>query len=81
MRDDGVGAPISLRPPKTGDVVLLDPNLVGKIVNNGVPDRPMKTVAGGTLTLVGLVDKTLLCDERAATIDGLTDCSATLRAP
>lgn len=81
VRDDGVGAPISLRAAKFGDAVLLDPNLVGKIVNNGVPDRPMKTVAGGTLTLVGLVDKTLLCDERAAAVDGLTDCAATLRAP
>lgn len=81
VRDDGVGAPISLRPAKTGDVVLLDPNLVGKIVSNGIPDRPMKTVAGGTLSLVVLADKFLLCDERAPAIDGLTDCATTLRAP
>lgn len=81
VRDDGVGAPISLRAAKAGDVVLLDGNLVGKVVSNGVPDRPMKTLAGGTLSLVGLSDKTLLCDERAAAIDGLTDCAATLRAP
>jgi F0F1-type ATP synthase alpha subunit len=45
--EDGVGAPISLRPAKTGDVVLLDANRTGKVLSAGAPDRPMKTVAGG----------------------------------
>lgn len=84
-RDDGVGGAQNLR-VVTGEPVLLDPDLVGKLTLMNVPDveRHIKTVAGGTLSLWATKSPSLgilLCDERAAAQDGLTNCSATLRIP
>jgi hypothetical protein len=80
-RDDGVGAPINRRGPAQLPVVV-DPGLVGKITL-GVPgvERPMKTVAGGTISLWSTATAIILCDERAPAVDGLTSCPSTLRAP
>ncbi len=82
VRDDDAGPPVDLTPPGGGNV-LLDPDLVGKIlaVGEGVLERPIKTKAGGTLSLWSRSAAILLCDESAPAVDGLTDCSPTLRSP
>lgn len=83
VRDDGMGAPIPLRAAVFGDNVLLDGDLVGKFVSPGQPavERPVKTVSGGTIDVFALETKTILCDDRAPAVDGLSNCSDSLRAP
>lgn len=63
--------------------MLVDPDLVGKVTALGVTAaaRPMKTVAGGTLSIWSTPTMFIFCDERAAAVDGLTSCRVTLRAP
>lgn len=80
--DTGSGTPTSLRAASFGGTVLLDPSLTGNITTaSGAPSRAMKTVSGGVLELVVRPTAILLCDPRAPAIDGLTDCSASVRAP
>jgi hypothetical protein len=81
-RDDGVGTPVQLRGAASKPVAV-EPNLVGKITLLGIPgvERPMRTVAGGTISLWTTATSIILCDERAAAVDGLANCGATLRAP
>jgi hypothetical protein len=80
-RDDGVGGEVNLR-LVTGDAVLLDPDVVGTITLVGSDaERKIKPLAGRALSLWGVGGAILLCDERAAAVDGLTNCSETLRAP
>jgi hypothetical protein len=84
FRGDDAGAPTNLR-VVIGTAVALDPDVTGLIRGVGgadpLPETPLfKTKAGGTLTVVPLGDSILLCDDRAPSKDGLTDCSSTIRS-
>lgn len=76
------GAAIPLR-KISGDPDLLEPDLVGTLTRADLAgyERPFKALSGGTLSLFATADGLLVCDERAASVDGLTPCPASLRAP